>query len=106
MDFPFPLHFAYWVIKSPFLAPAPKSYPTSTKSHQHGGYNGSKPITVQTDGFLCSFPFYSYHLIWVWSFPWGSVSSQSNAENSQLKFSLEAVGMSVACVYVCIYMCM
>lgn len=104
MNFPFPPHFAYWVIKSPFWAPALKSYPTSTESHQHGGNNGSKPITEQTDGFMCSFPFYNH--IWVWSFPWGSVSSQNDAENSQLKFPLEAVGMSVACVYVCIYMCM
>lgn len=50
-----------WVTKTTHLcsmqtlAPVPKSYPTSTESHQHGACAGSKPINQKPEQILFFF---------------------------------------------------
>lgn len=50
-----------WVTKTTHLcsmqnlAPVPKSYPTSTESHQHGACAGSKPINQKPEQILFYF---------------------------------------------------
>lgn len=84
-----------WVTKTTHLcsmqnlAPVPKSYPTSTESHQHGACAGSKPINQKPEQILFFFPyhpFHGYNSFWAWSFPGGSGSSQSDVGFPPLKY--------------------